>query len=171
MRGGGDGGIGTENMGEQNREAVGWVAFGGAVPTPTDAGTTVLPPTNLPADFARVVAHSHRVPAPWGLPDLGLADEYLTWAARPDYNAGFEQKKPGKRAHGVALKDKIVWFEEIVKGTNKGRTRADQITYSERGNLQGAQFYAVAGKVYELAKSAGRGREIPTEWFLQDIRD
>jgi hypothetical protein len=26
-------------------------------------------------------------------------------------------------------------------------------------------------KVYELAKGAGRGREIPTEWFLQDIRD
>ena len=42
---------------------------------------------------------------------------------------------------------------------------------SERGNLQGAQFHAVAGKVYELAKRAGLGREIPTEWFLQDIRD
>jgi hypothetical protein len=53
----------------------------------------------------------------------------------------------------------------------KGRTSANQITYSERGNLQGAQFHAVAGKVYELAKRAGLGREIPTEWFLQDIRD
>ena len=47
----------------------------------------------------------------------------------------------------------------------------DQISYSERGNLQGAQFYAVAGKVYEAAKRAGLGREIPTEWFLQDIRN
>jgi alanine dehydrogenase len=110
-------------------------------------------------------------PAPWGIPELGLADEYLTWAARPDFNAGFEQKKAGKRAHGVALQDKVVYFEEIVKGTNKGRSSRDQITYSERGNLQGAQFYAVAGRVYELAKAAGRGREIPTEWFLQDIRD
>ncbi len=53
----------------------------------------------------------------------------------------------------------------------KGRTVADQITYSERGNLQGAQFYAVAGKVYEAARRAGLGREIPTEWFLQDIRN
>jgi alanine dehydrogenase len=53
----------------------------------------------------------------------------------------------------------------------KGRSSPDQITYSERGNLQGAQFHAVAGKVYELAKRAGLGREIPTEWFLQDIRD
>jgi hypothetical protein len=29
----------------------------------------------------------------------------------------------------------------------------------------------VAGKVYELAKARGLGREMPTEWFLQDIRD
>ena len=50
-------------------------------------------------------------------------------------------------------------------------TAADQITYSERGNLQGAQFFAVAGKVYEAAKRMGLGREIPTEWFLQDIRN
>jgi alanine dehydrogenase len=45
------------------------------------------------------------------------------------------------------------------------------ISSSERGNLQGAQFYAVAAKVYEAARAAGLGREIPTEWFLQDIRD
>lgn len=59
----------------------------------------------------------------------------------------------------------------LGSGKVQGRTSPDQITYSERGNLQGAQFHAVAGKVYELAKQAGLGREIPTEWFLQDIRD
>ena len=58
-----------------------------------------------------------------------------------------------------------------MQGKVNGRTSADQITYSERGNLQGAQFYAVAGKVYEAARRAGLGREIPTEWFLQDIRN
>jgi len=36
---------------------------------------------------------------------------------------------------------------------------------------QGLQFAAVAGKVYQLARERGLGREIPTEWFLQDIRD
>jgi hypothetical protein len=29
----------------------------------------------------------------------------------------------------------------------------------------------VGGWVYELAKKRGLGRHIPTEWFLQDIRD
>jgi len=37
-----------------------------------------------------------------------------------------------------------------------------------RGYLRGAQFYAVAGKVYGLAKQKALGREIPTGWFLQD---
>ncbi|MEO6163265.1 MAG: ornithine cyclodeaminase family protein, partial [Candidatus Binatia bacterium] len=64
-----------------------------------------------------------------------------------------------------------VTLADLVSGKVKGRSSPDQITYSERGNLQGAQFHAVAGKVYELAKGAGLGREIPTEWFLQDIRD
>src|SRR5215472_10033012 len=41
----------------------------------------------------------------------------------------------------------------------------------ERGDLQGAQFYAVAGRVYESAKAAKLGYEIPTSLFLQDIRD
>ena len=64
-----------------------------------------------------------------------------------------------------------VTLADLVHGQKKGRTDERQITWSERGNLQGAQFYAVAGRVYELAKKAGLGHEIPTEWFLQDIRN
>lgn len=67
--------------------------------------------------------------------------------------------------------DKRVTLSDVATGAAKGRMSRDQITYSERGNLQGVQFFAVAGKVYEMAKRAGLGREIPTEWFLQDIRD
>ncbi len=59
----------------------------------------------------------------------------------------------------------------MLDGTHPGRTSDAQISWSERGNLQGAQFYAVAAKVYERAKAAGLGHEIPTQWFLQDIRD
>lgn len=110
-------------------------------------------------------------PAPWGLPELGLADEYLTWSARPQEAARARTKKGGRRGHGVALPDKVVWLAELLAGTRPGRTSDTQITYSERGNLQGAQFYAIAGRVFELARAAGLGREIPTDWFLQDIRD
>ena len=53
----------------------------------------------------------------------------------------------------------------------EARPSATAVTYSARGNIQGAQFFAVAGRAYELAKSKGLGRELPTEWLLQDIRD
>jgi ornithine cyclodeaminase/alanine dehydrogenase-like protein (mu-crystallin family) len=110
-------------------------------------------------------------PAPRGLPEMGLADEYLTYVATPGENAEFQMKRGGKRAHGAVAEDRCVLLEELLSGKKKGRTSDQQISYSERGNIQGAQFFAVAGKVYELAKAKGLGREIPTEWLLQDIRD
>jgi hypothetical protein len=69
------------------------------------------------------------------------------------------------------MPDRVVWFGDIKRGLNAGRTSRDQITYSERGNLQGNQFHAVAGRVYELVKEKGLGRQIPTEWLLQDIQN
>jgi ornithine cyclodeaminase/alanine dehydrogenase-like protein (mu-crystallin family) len=76
-------------------------------------------------------------------------------------------------AKGVVRKvpeEKIVYLKQIFHGES-GRESSDQITYSERGNIQGAQFYTVAAHVYEKAKAAGVGRELPKEWFLQDVRD
>jgi len=110
-------------------------------------------------------------PAPWGLPEMGLADEYITYAALPGEDTAFRMKTREKRGHGVIAEDRAVLLAELLSGKKKGRTSPRQITYSERGNVQGAQFFAVAGKVYELAKEKGLGREIPTEWLLQDIRD
>ena len=65
----------------------------------------------------------------------------------------------------------MVTFADLISGDKPGRTTAAQITYSERGNLQGAQFFPIAGRVYELARERGLGNEVPTEWLLQDIRD
>lgn len=106
-------------------------------------------------------------PAPVGRPDLALDDEYLTWAAR---EAAMTRKRAG-RAHGVALPDKVVYLAQLLDGTRRGRISRGQVTWSERGNVQGAQFHAVAARVYEAARAARLGREIPTEWFLQDVRD
>ena len=108
-------------------------------------------------------------PGPVGKPALAVDDEYLGYEARPDQPKFGDGR--GNRRHGNMLPDKRVTLADIIMGKAQGRTAPDQITYSERGNLQGVQFFAVAGKLYELAKRAGLGREIPTEWFLQDIRD
>jgi ornithine cyclodeaminase/alanine dehydrogenase-like protein (mu-crystallin family) len=62
-------------------------------------------------------------------------------------------------------------FNDIASRRVPGRTNRDQITvYINVGN-QGLQFAAVGGLVYEAAVSHQLGRTIPTEWFLQDIRD
>jgi ornithine cyclodeaminase/alanine dehydrogenase-like protein (mu-crystallin family) len=109
---------------------------------------------------------------PWGADERGVDDEYYTYAARPDVDTGFKRKIPGRRGHGAMFaRERTTTYLDIVNGVAKGRTSPDQISYSERGNLQGNQFWPLAGRVYELAKARGIGREIPTEWFLQDIRN
>jgi ornithine cyclodeaminase/alanine dehydrogenase-like protein (mu-crystallin family) len=109
-------------------------------------------------------------PAPVGHPELATDAEHIAYEARP-LEGKLGDGRRNRRKHGNSLPDRRVTLADLVEGKVKGRTSSDQITYSERGNLQGAQFYAVAGRVYELAKRAKLGREIPTEWFLQDIRN
>ena len=109
-------------------------------------------------------------PAPVGRPELGTADEYLGYLARPQ-DAGWHGQRVGERAPAVTGQGNDVMYTDIVAGRGKGRTSDAQITYAERGNIQGAQFYSIAAAAYEEARRQGIGREIPTDWFLQDIRD
>src|SRR6266545_2503309 len=60
-------------------------------------------------------------------------------------------------------------FVELATG-QAGRTSADQITLYLNGGNQGLQFAAVGSIVYRKCREQGLGRELPTEWFLQDIR-
>jgi ornithine cyclodeaminase/alanine dehydrogenase-like protein (mu-crystallin family) len=119
------------------------------------------------ASLERVDAYLRfgNAPAPLERADLTLDDEYLTWSAEPRAASALRARR------GVALPGKVVYLSELLDGKKKGRTTAAQVTWSERGNLQGAQFHAVAGRAYEAARAAGLGREIPTEWLLQEIRD
>ena len=107
-------------------------------------------------------------PPPRGHENAGpMDDEYLTWRIG-DTEAG---QKPKSRAHGVMLPEKRVTLADLVAGRAPGRTSDSQITWSERGNLQGAQFHAVAGATYDAVTRAGLGHAIPDEWFLQTIRN
>jgi alanine dehydrogenase len=62
-------------------------------------------------------------------------------------------------------------FADLVTGKCRGRTSCDQVTFYRNAGNQGLQFSSVGGWVYELARKRKMGREIPTEWFLQNIRD
>jgi len=60
---------------------------------------------------------------------------------------------------------------DIIAGRAKGRTEDRQASFFLNVGAIGAQFEGVAAAVYRKARDQGLGREIPTEWFLQDIRD
>ncbi|MBT3791421.1 MAG: ornithine cyclodeaminase family protein [Rhodospirillales bacterium] len=62
-------------------------------------------------------------------------------------------------------------FSDLVSGKAKGRTSPDDVTFYRNVGNQGLQFSSVGQVVYRLAKAQGLGQEIPTDWFLQDIRD
>ena len=60
---------------------------------------------------------------------------------------------------------------DIIAARQAGRTSDQQITFFSNIGTQGLQFAAAGAKVYELAKAKGLGHVLPTEWFVQNIRD
>jgi ornithine cyclodeaminase/alanine dehydrogenase-like protein (mu-crystallin family) len=60
---------------------------------------------------------------------------------------------------------------DVMSGKLKGRTDKNQVTFFANSGTQGLQFASTAGYVVREAKKRGLGQEIPTSWFLQDIRD
>jgi ornithine cyclodeaminase/alanine dehydrogenase-like protein (mu-crystallin family) len=82
-----------------------------------------------------------------------------------------EQRKVLPRAKkGLRLEEWPV-YTDVMTGKAPGRTSREQITHYRTIGNWGVQFSSVGGLVYERAKAAGLGRELPTEWFLQDIRN
>ena len=67
---------------------------------------------------------------------------------------------------------KLATLGEVVAG-RAGRRSPEEITLFAGGGTGGSsglgtQFAAVAHTVYEAARAAGVGRELPTEWFTQE---
>ena len=85
----------------------------------------------------------------------------------PQPGFGGDDPEFNDRGRGSSKPD----FAALVSGQVPGRTSADQITFYRNVGNQGLQFSAVAQVVYRKAMAQGLGREIPTEWLLQDIRD
>ena len=73
-----------------------------------------------------------------------------------------------KKAKKVFLYPHLV---DLIAGRVKGRTDDKQITCFLNSGTQGLQFVSLAAKAFDLARAQGLGRELPKEWFLQDIRD
>jgi len=83
-------------------------------------------------------------------------------------------EKPGFELKDHPIKRGIDWkslptLADLVCGKIKTRERAEQITGFVNNIGLGAQFAAVGAKVYEAARARGLGRELPLDWFTQDV--
>jgi ornithine cyclodeaminase/alanine dehydrogenase-like protein (mu-crystallin family) len=70
---------------------------------------------------------------------------------------------------GIRDWDEIYEIQDLLAGRVEGRTGADQITLFNNNTGAGTQFAAVGSAVMHRAREMGLGRELPTEWFLEDV--
>ena len=118
-------------------------------------------------------------PTPVGMPEWSVkaplirgAD--LTYAAKPPGGATPSQAgREGRlrRPRSAVPESRVISLGELLEGRVTGRSSSREITEMASGRVQGIQFFPLAAKAYELAQERGLGRELPTEWFVQDIPD
>jgi ornithine cyclodeaminase/alanine dehydrogenase-like protein (mu-crystallin family) len=65
--------------------------------------------------------------------------------------------------------DNLPTLPELVAGKISGRAAPEHVTCFLNNIGMGYQFAAVGATVYGKAKALGRGHEVPTEWFTQDV--
>ncbi|HUK41430.1 MAG TPA: ornithine cyclodeaminase family protein [Candidatus Acidoferrales bacterium] len=120
-------------------------------------------------------------------PEIVQKSDLVIKTGRPTLNLDVGQMRIGGEASVVAgnaeeikriANPKVDIFSQdfpvltdIMSGKLKGRTDAKQVTFFANSGTQGLQFASTAGYVVREAKKRGLGQEIPTGWFLQDIRD
>jgi len=102
----------------------------------------------------------------------------------PTYLAGsreaFDQAKgQARRRHdnNKNFRGRVVSLAELITGQAPGRLKDEEITASSgikvggEDSVKGLQFVTVGSLIYERARTAGLGREVQRDWFLQTIRD
>lgn len=82
-----------------------------------------------------------------------------------------ELKRLPLRTTGIEYGRNYPDFRDLVNGRAKGRTSPQQVTFYLNLGNQGLQFAAVGGLVYKKVLDLDVGRKLPTDWFVQDIRD
>jgi ornithine cyclodeaminase/alanine dehydrogenase-like protein (mu-crystallin family) len=83
---------------------------------------------------------------------------------------GTEKDLPGVRREKPRDWSRYPEIGDILAGKATGRTSDKQITFFLNNVGTGVQFAAIGYCAYKVAKQNGSGREIPTDWFLQDIK-
>jgi ornithine cyclodeaminase/alanine dehydrogenase-like protein (mu-crystallin family) len=71
--------------------------------------------------------------------------------------------------NGVKAWESIHEIQDLIAGKTPGRTHAAQITVFNNNTGAGTQFAALGSAVIKRARAMGLGKELPTEWFLEEV--
>ncbi len=83
---------------------------------------------------------------------------------------GLDHDLPGVRREKPRDWSRYPEICDIIAGKTPGRTNDQQITFFLNNVGTGVQFAAIGYCAYRAAKNMGLGHEVPTDWFLQDIK-
>jgi ornithine cyclodeaminase/alanine dehydrogenase-like protein (mu-crystallin family) len=109
--------------------------------------------------------------------DLGVLDRCDVIAIHTQFGGIQHYQPPGiiDDMPGVRREKPRDWTRypeicDLIAGKVPGRADDKQITFFLNNVGTGVQFAAMGYCAYKGAKERGLGREIPSEWFLQDIK-
>jgi ornithine cyclodeaminase/alanine dehydrogenase-like protein (mu-crystallin family) len=83
---------------------------------------------------------------------------------------GIVEDMPGVRREKPRDWSKYPEICDLIAGKAPGRKDDNQITFFLNNVGTGVQFAAIGYCAYKAAKEKGLGHEIPSEWFMQDIK-
>ena len=83
---------------------------------------------------------------------------------------GVNEDMPGVRREKPRDWSKYPEICDLIAGKVRGRENERQVTFFLNNVGTGVQFAAMGYVAYKGAKEKGLGRDIPGEWFLQDIK-
>jgi len=83
---------------------------------------------------------------------------------------GIDEDMPGVRREKPRDWSKYPEICDIIAGKAPSRTNDKQISFFLNNVGTGVQFAAMGYCAYKAAKEKGMGHEIPSEWFMQDIK-
>jgi ornithine cyclodeaminase/alanine dehydrogenase-like protein (mu-crystallin family) len=83
---------------------------------------------------------------------------------------GIDKDLPGVRREKPREWSRYPEIQDLLVGKAPGRTSEKQITFFLNNVGTGVQFAAMGYCAYRAAKEKSLGHEIPTDWFLQDIK-
>lgn len=85
--------------------------------------------------------------------------------------AGNQRAPKATPSERVAIPSGLPTLADLVRNNATGRSNPEQVTYFNNNEGNGLQFAVCASLAYQRAVEKGIGREMPADWFLQDLRD